>query len=356
MTNNPTTNINLSDKHGDRLDMGGGWSLVKAHGLSLRWVWYLEAPGANGGITVLTEESADMLRSLLARALEAGTAAQRASGCPCLIVEPCSGNCSCAHPGLSGGCLRCARYGNGSHRKAVAQRLAGQAKRIQELEDRVAPDAVTMTSEQYNELLTEAATSYEENLYLKEVRAELEAAVAKWQAKFEEMLDAEHALSDAYLRLRVILGAVEDAPNGLPAEELWAYTEAKATALAQHRTEEVNKVGRMMADAIKQANDARNELGFAQAIQGEERGRWYGERMDLQIARTALEAKNAKLTAALRLVEFSNIGMRMGGIVNTCVACTAVEGHHHASECPIGLALADAAPSPEPEAKEEAQK
>lgn len=46
------------------------------------------------------------------------------SGCPCTLVDPCSGNCSCAQPILSGGCRRCANYGDDLQRTVAAARLA----------------------------------------------------------------------------------------------------------------------------------------------------------------------------------------------------------------------------------------
>lgn len=45
-------------------------------------------------------------------------------GCPCLYTVPCSDNCSCAHPYLSGGCSRCAKYGSEEQRKSAAEYLA----------------------------------------------------------------------------------------------------------------------------------------------------------------------------------------------------------------------------------------
>ncbi|HUT03768.1 MAG TPA: hypothetical protein VM163_07755, partial [bacterium] len=51
-----------------------------------------------------------------------------------------------------------------------------------------------------------------------------EAELAKWK-------DAERRLSDAYLRLRGILGAWET-PNAPTAEQVWVHTEAKARELA----------------------------------------------------------------------------------------------------------------------------
>lgn len=54
------------------------------------------------------------------------------SGCPCLIVEPCSRNCTCATPVLSGGCRRCARYGSAEQRKAAAEFIALAIGRFRE--------------------------------------------------------------------------------------------------------------------------------------------------------------------------------------------------------------------------------
>lgn len=49
--------------------------------------------------------------------------------CPCEFpeVEPCSTQCSCRRPHMSGGCSRCCRYGSPEQQLAAAQRLAGQA-------------------------------------------------------------------------------------------------------------------------------------------------------------------------------------------------------------------------------------
>lgn len=47
-----------------------------------------------------------------------------ATGCPCTLVTPCSNQCSCADPVMSGGCRRCARYGSLEQRKAAASRLS----------------------------------------------------------------------------------------------------------------------------------------------------------------------------------------------------------------------------------------
>ena len=45
-------------------------------------------------------------------------------GCPCTLIGPCSVNCTCANPVMSGGCSRCCRYGSLEQRTAQAQRLA----------------------------------------------------------------------------------------------------------------------------------------------------------------------------------------------------------------------------------------
>ncbi len=45
-------------------------------------------------------------------------------GCPCLLVEPCHKQCSCAKPVMSYGCHRCCSYGSIEQRVAMAKRLA----------------------------------------------------------------------------------------------------------------------------------------------------------------------------------------------------------------------------------------
>lgn len=53
--------------------------------------------------------------------------------CPCLLIEPCSYACSCAHPYMSGGCQRCVQYGDMNQRIAKAQWIADaieQKKRV----------------------------------------------------------------------------------------------------------------------------------------------------------------------------------------------------------------------------------
>lgn len=75
------------------------------------------------------------------------------------------------------------------------------------------------------------------NLQAKADRAE--ALEAEWRAQEERaenaetnlvnMRAAEHALSDSYIRLRQIVGAMN--PPGVTSEEVWAHTEKKAQEL-----------------------------------------------------------------------------------------------------------------------------
>ena|SRR3990167_7045856 len=44
-------------------------------------------------------------------------------GCPCLHTVPCSPQCSCATPVMSGGCSRCCSYGSAEQRHEQAERL-----------------------------------------------------------------------------------------------------------------------------------------------------------------------------------------------------------------------------------------
>lgn len=47
-----------------------------------------------------------------------------ADGCPCLLTEPCSDQCTCVDSFSSRGCMRCCKYGSLEQRKAAADRLA----------------------------------------------------------------------------------------------------------------------------------------------------------------------------------------------------------------------------------------
>lgn len=71
---------------------------------------------------------------------------------------------------------------------------------------------------------------------------ELEKEIAKAEARFQEMLKAEHDISDAYIRLRVILGAM-NAPSG----KIWEYTEVRARALMAERDAALTALSELVA-------------------------------------------------------------------------------------------------------------
>jgi|GEM_PF-4112428 len=58
--------------------------------------------------------------------------------------------------------------------------------------------------------------------------ADLKEQLAKSEAKFQNMLEAEHRLSDAYIRIREIVGTI-NLPEGA---DVWQATEAAAAKLA----------------------------------------------------------------------------------------------------------------------------
>lgn len=67
---------------------------------------------------------------------------------------------------------------------------------------------------------------------IKQLQTDLDQA----RERFAQRADAEHALSDAYVRLRSILGAL-NAGEAPTAEQVWAHTEAKAQALLKSHTQ-----------------------------------------------------------------------------------------------------------------------
>lgn len=52
--------------------------------------------------------------------------------CACTLAEPCSRNCSCAEPLLSGGCRRCVTYGSAEQRQGMAEFLARRFRALDE--------------------------------------------------------------------------------------------------------------------------------------------------------------------------------------------------------------------------------
>lgn len=55
---------------------------------------------------------------------------QPSDGCPCTVegIEPCRSTCSCAHPYMSGGCSRCAKYGSLEQRQSHARHIAAAVR------------------------------------------------------------------------------------------------------------------------------------------------------------------------------------------------------------------------------------
>ena len=56
------------------------------------------------------------------------------NGCPCLFTTPCKRTCTCANGVQSGGCQRCARYGNAEQRKVAALSLVEQERKAAALD------------------------------------------------------------------------------------------------------------------------------------------------------------------------------------------------------------------------------
>lgn len=73
-----------------------------------------------------------------------------------------------------------------------------------------------------------------------EWRAQEERA-EKAETNLADMRDAEHSLSDAYIRLRQIVGAMN--PPNVTSEEIWAHTEQKAQDL-RDRCEALEEIAR----------------------------------------------------------------------------------------------------------------
>lgn len=76
-------------------------------------------------------------------------------GCPCLLVAPCTATCSCAYPEMSGGCYRCAKYGNHEQRLSMAAILAIKVDQVKAImdENRRLGSANLHYVQKYSELL-----------------------------------------------------------------------------------------------------------------------------------------------------------------------------------------------------------
>lgn len=62
--------------------------------------------------------------------------------------------------------------------------------------------------------------------YLRERLTAAEQRIEHYADRWQSVLDSEHRLSDAYVRLRVMLDAF-DTPYAPTPEQIWAHTEAK---------------------------------------------------------------------------------------------------------------------------------
>jgi hypothetical protein len=82
------------------------------------------------GSYAIGKQYESLIETLSARCAELETMVREAKGCPCLLAEPCSNQCTCAHPGMSGGCARCARYGSSQQRLAASEWLASQSSNL----------------------------------------------------------------------------------------------------------------------------------------------------------------------------------------------------------------------------------
>src|SRR5882724_7763961 len=64
-------------------------------------------------------------------------------GCACLYVDPCSENCSCAHPMMSGGCQRCCAHGSDEQKVSAAKTIVSNELEMERLRTGVARLAST---------------------------------------------------------------------------------------------------------------------------------------------------------------------------------------------------------------------
>lgn len=110
---------------------GDGFIVVRADNLSplptpVEWPETLEVWRTKNGSLECNEGVAKLLLSRVSRTYHRDGAAK---SCPCYWTTPCSTNCSCANPVMSGGCERCCAYGNDEQRKNAAVRLASEPDR-----------------------------------------------------------------------------------------------------------------------------------------------------------------------------------------------------------------------------------
>jgi len=119
---------------------------------------------------------------------------------------------------------------------AIDQRHSELKEKVRELED----EAKAISD--LNDLINEKGRSWKaENAELTEKVRGLEAENAKTKKHWQELIEAEHALSDAYIRLRSKLKAF-DTPFAPTCEQVWKHTEQKLDALLAENAEMKEKV------------------------------------------------------------------------------------------------------------------
>jgi len=80
------------------------------------------------------ETAVNLMRYELITAHSRGCAAVRThKSCPCEFGDPCSPQCSCGHPFLSGGCRRCCRYGSPAQQRAAAEHIVKSEKHYKQV-------------------------------------------------------------------------------------------------------------------------------------------------------------------------------------------------------------------------------
>lgn len=89
--------------------------------------------------------------------------------CPCELVAPCSPQCTCANPVLSGGCQRCCKYGSREQQEAAARRIAEADRVMLERAMKIVGNCV----EYYDHYTAGDAADSPDELRVKRIRREM---------------------------------------------------------------------------------------------------------------------------------------------------------------------------------------
>lgn len=161
--------------------------------------------------------------------------------------------------------------------------------------------------------------------------AELENQLAREQEKFNEMRDAEHAVSAAYGQLRRILGTMES--YSTPAD-LWAATEAAALELSgyRQRATQAEQAAAQLRTQLKQKPDykwfvelVRRHLGQSEEV------------CPQQLAHQVKQLKEARGSMGMRMaITDSSLTIHQTG-VGVRIRVGKVDGFNsHAHVPPVG--------------------